>query len=62
MRELDFRLHNILIYEIGEGKGGKCSEKENICFVEKKKTEKEKKENIWRRKICGGEGKEGKYH
>ena len=62
MRELDFRLHNILIYEIGEGKGGKCSEKENICFVEKKKNGERKegkyleKENLWRRR------KKGTYH
>ena len=46
MRELDFRLHNILIYEIGEGKGGKCLEKENVFFLEKKEK---------------GDGKGGKY-
>ena len=37
----------------GEGKGGKCLEKENI-FCE----EKEKEENIWKRKIFFSEEKE----
>ena len=33
-----------------KGKGGKYLEKENIFFVEEK-TEKEREENIWRRKL-----------
>ena len=38
--------------EKGEGKGRRYLEKENVIFVEEKKTEKEIEENIWRRKIC----------
>ena len=39
----------------GEGKGRRYLEKENVIFVEEKKTEKEIEENIWRRIIffCG---------
>ena len=41
--------------EKGEGKGRRYLEKENVIFVEEKKTEKEIEENIWRRIIffCG---------
>ena len=62
------------VAEIGERKGGKCLEKENIFFVD----ENEKEKNIWRRKIyflwgrikmekeeniylCRVEGKGGKF-
>ena len=36
-----------------EGKGEKYLKKENIQSVEEKKTEKEKEEHIWKRKIFG---------
>ena len=35
----------------GEGRGGKYLERENVFFVGRRTTEKEKEENIWRRKI-----------
>ena len=35
----------------GEGKGGKYLKKENIFLCWRRKTEKEKEENLWRRKI-----------
>ena len=34
-----------------EGKRGKYLEKENICTQRRRRTEKKKKENIWKRKI-----------
>ena len=34
-----------------EGKRGKYLEKENICPQRRRRTEKKKKENIWKRKI-----------
>ena len=48
MEALDLRLHDIYTYEktIRERKGGRYLERENIFLVEK-----EKEENIWRRKI-----------
>ena len=48
----------------GEGKGRRYLEKENVIFVEEKKTEKEIEENIWRRKIyffAEKKGKGGEY-
>ena len=50
--------------EKGEGKGRRYLEKENVIFVEEKKTEKEIEENIWRRKIyffAEKKGKGGEY-
>ena len=52
----------------GEGKGGKYLKKENIFLCWRRKTEKEKEENIGRRKISffsveekNGEEKGGRY-
>ena len=39
----------LTFYSGGEEKGGEYSEKENIFFLRRRKTEKEKEENIWRR-------------
>ena len=41
-----------------EGYGGKYLEKDNTFLRRRRKMEKEKEENIWRRKIFGG----GKYN
>ena len=41
----------LTFYSGGEEKGGKYSEKENIFFWRRRKTEKEKDENIWRRSL-----------
>ena len=41
----------LTFYSGGEEKEGKYSEKENIFFLEEKKTEKEKEENIWRKSL-----------